>query len=71
MVSATVAAIAMATAVGSSLAPSTSSGDLVPILTIVGVGVSLGHDNINFELYWAMCYFVSILIMVIVTSYKS
>ena len=47
-------AIAAATAVGGSLAPSTSSGVLVFVLTIVGVGVSLGHDNMNLELYWSM-----------------
>ena len=49
-----VTAIAAASAAVAS-APSTSSGDLVPVLTIIGVGVSLEHDNINFELYWSMC----------------
>ena len=57
----------MATAVRA-LNPSTSSGVLVPVLTIVDVGVSLGHDDKNLELYWS---FVSVLAMVIVTSYKS
>ena len=55
LVSATVMAIATATAAGSSLGSSTYSGDLVPVLTIIGVGVSLRHDDINFELYWSMC----------------
>ena len=50
VVSVTVTAIATATAVESSSAQSTSSGDLVSVLTIVGVGVSLGHDDINFVL---------------------
>ena len=44
-------AIAAATARVGALAPSTSSGVLVPVLTIIGVGVSLGHDDINLELY--------------------
>ena len=48
-------AIATVTAVGGSSAPSTSSGVLVPVLTIIGVGVSFRHDDINFELYWSMC----------------
>ena len=47
--------MATATAIGSSLAPSVSSGDLVLVLTIVGIGVSLRHDDIEFELYWSMC----------------
>ena len=55
IVSANVTAIPTATAIGGSSAPSTSYGDLVLVLTIIGVGVSLGHDDINFELYWSMC----------------
>ena len=55
VVSSTVTVIATATAVGSPSVLFISSGNLVPVLTIVGIGVSLGHDNINFELYWSMC----------------
>ena len=67
----TITAIAMATSAGSSLSPSISSGDLGLVLTIVGVGISLRHDNISFVLYGSLCKFVSILVTVIVTSYKS
>ena len=46
-----VTAIAGASTAGTSLALSTSSGNLVPVLAIVGVGVSVRHDNISFLLY--------------------
>ena len=51
LVSTIVTAIAPATAGVGAFALSTSSGVLVPVLTIVGVGFSLEHENINFELY--------------------
>ena len=50
----TVTAIAAAS-IARALVPSTSSGDLVSVLTIAGVGVSLRHDNISFVLYRYMC----------------
>ena len=71
LVSAIVTAITAATAGVGALAPSISSGVLVLVLIIIGVGDSLGHDNINLELYWSMCEFVSVLVTVIVNLYKS
>ena len=55
LVSAIVTAIVAVTARVGASAPSTSSCVLVPVLTIVGVGVSLRLDDINLELYWSMC----------------
>ena len=49
----TITAIATATAAGVST-PTTSSGVLVQVLTIVGVGASLRHDDISFVLYGFM-----------------
>ena len=69
-----VTAIAAASAARTSLVPSTSSANLVPvdiIGIIVGVSICLRHDNIIFVLYRSMCKFVSILLTVIVISYES
>ena len=58
------------TAIAGALAPSTSSGDLVKVVTIVGVGVCLRHNDISFVVYRSMLEFLSIPVTVIVTSYK-
>ena len=50
-----VTAIATASTGGTSLLLSTSSGVLVQVLTIVGAGVIVRHDNISFVLYKSMC----------------
>ena len=50
LISAIVTAITTAIAGVGTLAPSDSSGVLVLVLTIVGVSVSLGHDDINLKL---------------------
>ena len=54
-VSAIVMGIAKATVGVGVLSLSTFSSVLIPVQTIIGVGVCFGRDDINLELYWFMC----------------